>query len=161
MKSIATSAILATALSAGTAFAADLPSRKSPAPSIIEATPVSSWSGVYLGVTAGGFANNSNLITGVGYATENDGGSLLAGATVGYNWQFDNGFVVGAEADGGYRGKGGISTQFSTRAADNDGYFGTMRARGGFGWDRTLVYATAGVAYGNKIAPGTLTIPSA
>ncbi len=104
---------------AGTAFAADLPSR---APPPVYMPPPPTWTGFYAGLNAGGswLAN-----TGVGTATVNtfdntvrhvDGegpgsaisqtgianvpaGGVIGGGQIGYNYQFTPNFLVGIEAD--------------------------------------------------------------
>src|SRR6185312_1701312 len=62
------------------------------------------WSGVYVGAQAGyGFNGNSEYIYNddpdSSYGYEHDLDGALAGAYVGYNYQFSNGVVLGAELD--------------------------------------------------------------
>lgn len=126
MKKIALSA-LALAISAGSAVAADLPSRKAP---ILPPPPVLTWTGFYAGLNAGGLWSNNSSINNVAYglynapgftfgtgnlaalsATGNITGSsnsgFIGGGQIGYNWQvgnvgglgFGSGFVTGIEAD--------------------------------------------------------------
>ncbi|WP_342110307.1 porin family protein [Methylobacterium sp. SI9] len=98
----------------------------------------------------------------------NDGFS--GGAQIGYNYQFTpgSGVVIGFEADAQYvdfarRSNGtqdyvglGYPGAAFTRprayvATSGNGldYFGTVRGRLGYAFDRTLVYATGGYAYGS------------
>ncbi|MCJ2067848.1 porin family protein [Methylobacterium sp. J-030] len=98
----------------------------------------------------------------------NDGFS--GGGQIGYNYQFTpgSGVVIGFEADAQYvdfarRANGtqnyiglGIPGAAFTRprayvATSGNGldYFGTARGRLGYAFDRTLVYATGGYAYGS------------
>ena len=141
------------------AFAADLPSRKAPPPPpILSPAPVWSWNGLYVGLNAGGFINDTKLTTAVASGTETGGGALVGG-TLGYNWQFANNFVLGVETDIGYRSAPTVSTGFTASSATRDGYFGTARARLGMTFDRALLYATGGLAYGNAIAPNALLMP--
>jgi len=121
---------LAAALLATPATAADL---SYPQPSYAYApTPAFTWTGFYLGANIGygwGEADWSDDLDG-----------FLAGGQAGYNWQFGNGFVLGIEAD--LQGSNISSPTFSVD------YFGTVRARAGFGIDQFLLYGTAGFAYG-------------
>ncbi|SDO41359.1 outer membrane immunogenic protein [Methylobacterium phyllostachyos] len=98
----------------------------------------------------------------------NDG--FTGGAQIGYNYQFTpgSGVVIGFEADAqyvdfarranatlNYTGLGFAGTAFSGQhpyvATSGNGldYFGTARGRLGYAFDRTLVYATGGYAYGS------------
>jgi len=119
MKSTYISAIaLSLALSAGSAFAADLPSRK--APPFIPPPPPPLWTGFYVGLNAGGtFGGNGSVTTlpapaffAPTWNTElalstslgstvlgSSKGGFIGGGQIGYNWQFSNVFVAGIEAD--------------------------------------------------------------
>ena len=91
---------LASALSAGSAFAADLPSHKSPA---VPPAPIFVWTGFYLGFNQGfgGGVLDANLIVGapplglVTTHTANRASGFVAGGQGGYNYQFANGSVLG------------------------------------------------------------------
>jgi outer membrane immunogenic protein len=96
---------------------------------------------------------------------------FVGGGQVGYNWQFGTGSgpVVGIEADFQYAdlGNGGGRTRNYTftgtglglaflpppatvvRSSDRVDFFGTVRGRLGWAWDRTLFYGTGGLAYGS------------
>jgi len=111
-KLLLTSAALA--VLTGSAFAADLPTKKAP-PAPPAPAPV--WTGFYAGVNLGGGWNTNTGRSSIWYPdainggntlwTQNSGngfGGVLGGAQVGYNYQFKNivsgvGAVVGAEAD--------------------------------------------------------------
>ena len=121
MKKIAYS-LAALALTAGSALAADLPSRKA-APILPPPPPPPMWTGFYVGLNAGGTWSGSNAITttaspafpfaplgnvvpytfaSAALASTNIGagtGGFIGGGQIGYNWQFYNNFVVGVEAD--------------------------------------------------------------
>src|SRR3954470_8439400 len=97
MKKILLSSVALLSLTAG-AFAADLPSRRAPAP-MIAAVPLFTWTGFYVGVNAGyGWNNNDHtVVTPAGTVlavTGQDDGGFVGGAQVGYNYQFGS-FVVG------------------------------------------------------------------
>jgi outer membrane immunogenic protein len=112
--------------------------------------------GTFLGALAG----SSGVVSNGG--NENDG--FVGGAQVGYNLQF-GAFVVGVEADIQYADLGGDNNRtavytpqtglnpvaFGFRpgsAVSGIEYFGTVRARAGVAFDRVLVYATGGFAFG-------------
>jgi outer membrane immunogenic protein len=160
MKKILLSTVALLGLSA-TAMAADLPRRTlAPAPAPFVAVPVFTWTGFYVGVNAGyGFNANSGddytFVPGVGLVYTGDNGSdggFVGGAQVGYNMQFGS-FVAGVEADIQYADIGGGNNNGFFNGFNNNGnngvdWFGTVRARLGVAFDRVLVYATGGLAYG-------------
>jgi len=152
----------ALALTAAAAQAADLPARSAPvAP--IAAVPVFTWTGFYVGGQVGyQFNDNDNhhghydpALYGYGFG-DDDSDGFVAGAHVGYNFQFGS-FVVGAEADieGVF---GDDDDDFGYYYAALPAYYGyghgdldwqgSIRARLGFAFDRVLVYGTAGLAFG-------------
>jgi outer membrane immunogenic protein len=163
MKKLALATGFALALTAGSALAADLPSRKGP-PVYVPPAPVLSWTGIYGGVNIGyGFASNGGNIAGGdtasaiawGYPSPGVDG-VLGGAQIGYNYQFYNSFLVGLEADiqGGDLGGGSSVGAFgavnrgvlSTR--ERIEWFGTVRGRLGYLVTPTiLLYGTGGFAY--------------
>jgi outer membrane immunogenic protein len=158
------------------AFAADLPSRRAP-PVYVPPLPMFfTWSGSYVGVTAGyafdtdhsfrtvgnAALQAANINAGVrpGYVRERSSG-FTGGGEIGYNYQFMNsgflggngGIVVGVEADAQYVGPGHTDVLSGTTGALNSfhsrtDYVGTVRGRLGYGFDRFLVYGTGGFAYG-------------
>ena len=91
----------------------------------------------------------------------NDG--FVGGGQVGYNYQFTpgSGVVVGIEADAQYvdfgrernrfSATGPLAAQqvFNPAGVSGLDYFGTVRGRLGYAFDRTLVYGTGGFAYGS------------
>lgn len=105
-----------------------------------------------------------------------DDAGFTGGAQIGYNWQF-GALVLGVEADINYldRGNGdrgytilnlaGTGTDL-TVAGNNRGsdFFGTLRGRVGYAFDRTMIYATGGLAYsdgGNRRGGAIVTDPGA
>lgn len=168
------SALLASAaiLTAGSAFAADLPARVAPAPYI--AAPIFTWTGFYVGLNAGaGFNGGNRHFSEFGYYDYNTAGSIgsnndtgfTGGLQVGYNWQFGS-FVAGVETDINYidRSNGNSFSytpyggyEYVLGFGDSNNWFGTVRGRLGYAVDRALFYATGGFAYGGKIggASGT------
>jgi outer membrane immunogenic protein len=167
--------IVAVALSATTityAAAADL------APVVTKApvAPPYGWSGFYLGLNAGGGWNNdpgapiclnpAGVSNGAGChvvptnPTINASG-FIGGGQIGYNWQFGR-LVAGVESDlqgsaingsfnyaGPLIGIGAANTTGTSTASERLDLFGTVRGRVGIAWDRALLYATGGLAYGH------------
>jgi outer membrane immunogenic protein len=152
------SLMAATVLSAlsAPAFAADLPSRQVAPAAPVAYAPVFTWTGFYVGLNAGyGWANSNdvsfvNTVTGATttFSNGNDGG-FVGGGQLGYNFQ-TGAFVFGLETDIQYADLGGSTTYgvFGTYG-NNGNYFGTVRGRLGFAMDRTLLYVTGGLAYGD------------
>jgi outer membrane immunogenic protein len=163
----------AVALMASAATAADLPARAAPPAPIIAAVPLFTWTGFYVGVNAGYGWQGSNdnsifvpagtfvtapLASGVVTYGDNEGDGFVGGGQVGYNYQIGQ-IVLGVEADlqwadlGGDNGLALVPAGFppSFVPAGTAGgleWLGTVRARVGFAFDRALIYATGGFAYG-------------
>jgi outer membrane immunogenic protein len=164
-----------------TASAADMPLKAPPPPP----APVYSWTGFYVGANGGyGWDHrtvsyspndppaNFLLTTGLpppGPTSFNSNGGL-GGLQAGYNWQLNPKWLLGLEADfdwSGIKGNGisifqqipaGVVGGPSNIQANQDiNWFGTMRARLGFlPANNTLIYATAGLAYGHTSEQLTL-----
>jgi outer membrane immunogenic protein len=101
-------------------------------------------------------------------------GGFTGGVQAGYNYQFGlgSGFVLGAEADidwadiNRHHNNGILFGSFTlpqfpgtlftpsniatTTHSSSNQYLGTVRLRAGYAWDRFLVYATGGLAYGGS-----------
>lgn len=137
--------------------AADL-NRAMPAP-VPTLLPAYNWGGAYIGGSLGvgvqttKWTDVDDWYTGDTYKLRNSG--LMLGAYAGYNFLVAPQFLVGIETD--------IAYNFGDdRASVNDGepayitsdanWLGTTRLRLGWAMDRTLVYATGGLAYGNPSA---------
>jgi outer membrane immunogenic protein len=102
MTKLTVAAGVACALFAGSALAADLPSRKAP-PVYVPPPPVFSWTGLYGGINIGyGFGNGDRDVGGLGYlasptgvlpsgaawSLNNNLQGVVGGGQVGYNFQF-------------------------------------------------------------------------
>jgi outer membrane immunogenic protein len=156
---------------AGSAFAADLPSR-APPPVYVPPAPIFTWTGFYIGGQVGyawgknnvNFGDNFGDFDSFSYNTS----GVIGGAHVGYNLQLSQ-FVIGLEGDvdgtsqrksfsqsmlfgsslvtGAFGGLAGPLTGTGTFAV-NHSIEGSIRGRVGYAWDRVLLYATGGVAFG-------------
>ena len=168
----------ATALLTGAASAADLPRRAAPPP-VFTPVPVFTWTGAYFGINAGyafdASSNNTNSFgvpapygngTTAFFSQRNQEG-FTGGGQVGYNFQFTpgSGIVVGVEADAQYLDFGRSRNNAflvgplapgyyvtDPRGLSSLDFFGTVRGRLGYAFDRTLVYGTGGFAYGSGSA---------
>ncbi len=150
---------------AAPALAADLPRRAAPPPAFTP-VPVFTWTGFYAGVNAGaGFGGGGGTFTDATYGTVTPGSrdaAFVGGGQIGYNYQFTpgSGFVIGAEADiqgttFGRPRSGLVGTTTFTDIGPSLDWFGTVRGRIGYAFDRFLVYGTGGFAYGGGSTPST------
>ncbi|MGH1570438.1 outer membrane protein [Methylobacterium sp. P31] len=170
----------ATALLTGAASAADLPRRAAPPP-VFTPVPVFTWTGFYAGFNAGYAFDASSNNTSSTFAVparfavpgttatfrDRSQDGFTGGGQIGYNWQLTpgSGVVFGIEADAQYLDFGRNRNNAFVSGAIAPGYyltdprglssldfFGTVRGRLGYAFDRTLVYATGGFAYGSGSA---------
>lgn len=145
---------------AGAAMAADLPEPTPPvevAPAPI--APVFNWTGAYLGANIGGVFGDGK-IKGVNwgsqYGASTSTSGVIGGLYAGYNYSITPMFLVGAEADISFSNNEDKGTVYSTSIPSGltyrqtNSYVGTVRARAGMTFDRFLVYATGGLAYGDN-----------
>jgi outer membrane immunogenic protein len=149
MKSITLgAAALAIAASATGALAADMAPPEAPvAPVIEEVSGVYDWNGFYVGAQTGyGWGDAEVDDAGISESPGLDGWAL--GGYTGYNYQTGP-FVIGLEGDVKYDWNedkfdlGGIPMELKSD------WSGSLRARMGYAFDRTLVYATGGYAFTN------------
>ena len=166
-----------------TAMAADLPRTSRPAPPALP--PVFTWTGAYAGLFGGyGALDRSTQFVCTGPGGQPGGrfcpvlaskkasdDSFVAGGEVGYNWQLGSGLIAGAAVDhqltrlwgydrweGSFRTAGGLlpfSVAHSGQRLDN---LTTVRGKLGVTFDRTFVYATGGLAFGNVRIDNNLTL---
>ncbi|WP_026606008.1 outer membrane protein [Methylocapsa acidiphila] len=154
---------------AGSAVAADLPSR-APPPVYVPPVPIFTWTGVYIGGQIGYAWTNNNvswngnygdaagdyIFSGFSNRNLNNNG-VIGGAHVGYNLQLGQ-WVLGLEGDvdGSSLSKtvnvSGWSPYYNSaigaNVTTNLGIQGSIRGRVGVAWDRVLLYGTGGVAFG-------------
>ncbi|WP_132250101.1 outer membrane protein [Methylobacterium segetis] len=168
-----TAAVLLT----GAASAADLPRRAAPPP-VFTPVPVFTWTGFYAGFNAGyafdvGNSTANTFVVPNQFTTapgttatfrQSSQDGFTGGGQIGYNFQFTpgSGVVVGIEADAQYldfgRNRtspifvGGTAapgfTVVDPRGLSSLDFFGTVRGRLGYAFDRVLFYGTGGFAYG-------------
>ncbi|MBI4723668.1 MAG: porin family protein, partial [Rhodomicrobium sp.] len=103
------------------------------------------WSGLYGGVN-------------VGYGEHVDYDDIsggFAGGQIGFNFQRGN-LVYGVETDFQFSGIGASYNGWLGSASIDLNYFGTVRGRLGYAFDRALVYATGGFAYGELEAAAAI-----
>jgi high affinity Mn2+ porin len=149
--------------------AADKPS-ETPA---FTSPPAFTWAGLHIGVNAGGglpIASGGTLQAGSGFtsgafdlaAPNRDRAGASFGAQIGYDWQHGP-WVYGLETDLNFLGLRRASTgifpapaayrplgitAYGLTSDENGDYFASIRARLGYAFDRTLLYATGGIAAG-------------
>lgn len=163
----------AAALLPAAAFASDLPPRTiEPVAPVVE--PAFTWTGFFAGASAGYGRGDLDTHLGVqptiqptlferalglsakggdARVKESDNG-FVVGGQIGYNYQLDPHWVIGAEADLQYAG---LEAKKTFAGAENIpitvktqlDWFGTARLRAGFALDRFLIYGTGGLAFGN------------
>ncbi|QFR32775.1 outer membrane protein [Ancylobacter sp. TS-1] len=148
-------------LSSGAAFAADMPPAPAPVLKAAAYAPAFSWTGLYLGGQIGyGWADAESSLSVPGnpdYATSSGSpNGFFGGGFVGYNYQFASNLVVGIEADinGGNLSSSDSASAFgidvwNVTATHELEWFGSVRARVGYAFDRFLPFVTAGYAFGS------------
>ncbi len=144
MKTILTATAAALVLTAGSAFAADLPNRKMAPAAPIKAAPVYNWTGAYVGLHAGyGMGEFSKAAA----SRYKDPEGYVIGGQLGYNQQYSNNVVVGLEGDiSASDVKGKASTTGTAGSKAEVEYVMTARGRLGYAFDRVLPFVTAGYA---------------
>jgi outer membrane immunogenic protein len=154
---------LATAVASmsAAALAADLPARSN-APAAV-ASSAFNWTGFYAGATLGGVFDDAKFTKDSGpdwYSVTNatvvnmPTRGLTGGVEVGYNHQFGQ-LVVGGVADysltsakGSTEAPALYDAPYGVHASSTVRSFGSLRGLGGIAFDRALVYATGGLAFG-------------
>ena len=165
----ATPALLAiTALPfAATAYAADLRAPVYSKAPIID--PAYNWSGIYVGVNAGGiWGEGTNQLSPSAFnpgvivtTTPLKSSSFAGGGQFGTNYQLGK-LVLGFEADISYASlhESGSSTGVSTITTTGEtklDWFGTVRGRAGFATtDNLLIYGTGGLAFADVKYSGSI-----
>ena len=106
-----------------------------PGAALAQGQSARNWQGVYIGGQVGGTFGSA-----AGRATS----GYSAGAHVGVNGQFDN-VILGVETDANLTTNGQSTASGKLQQGTN----GSMRVRGGYAFERAMVYGTVGVAASN------------
>lgn len=110
------------------------------------------WTGFYAGFNAGYGWGSS---TWTAPAITNNPKGMLAGLTLGYNWQMGS-MVYGVEGDFNWSWmKGSTPCGLGGDCETKNNWFGTARGRIGYAFDRFLPYLTGGAAFGDIKATNT------
>jgi outer membrane immunogenic protein len=147
-------------VSGTSAMAADLPV-KAPVYRAPVVAPFN-WTGLYGGIHVGYGWSNSTAIEAdyppLSPPLDQNSSGVIGGGQIGYNWQIARNWVVGIEGD--FSGTGIHKTTiepwitngvpvFFLMAERNINWLATLRGRFGYAFDRWLIYATGGGAWGN------------
>lgn len=139
---------------AGGAGAADLPTKaplKAPPPVVTY-----DWNGFYIGGYYGtsvgqtkAHTDRPGTVTSLPGVVDINGGGLVLGALLGYNWQFAPNWLVGLEGDFGTLG---IDRTFNDwndgiLAGSKADWYSTVRGRFGYVTGPSLLYVTGGAAF--------------
>jgi outer membrane immunogenic protein len=128
---------------AAPALAADMPARTyTKAPVYTPPQAIYNWTGFYIGGHLGGaFAGNNSL--------EGSGGRFLGGVQGGFDYQFANNWVIGAEAQYSWltNNNNGVLFPGGTLITSNNNQLGSATGRLGYTWGPTLLYAKGGYAW--------------
>ena len=117
------------------------------------AIPVFSWTGFYLGANIGGAWSHSTLtesVTGANFSANNSG--FIGGGQFGYNWQFNNNWVLGIEGDidgtSINKTSNGVPTAIGTlQGSLSTDWIATLAGRIGYTFDHWMFYAKGGGAW--------------
>jgi outer membrane immunogenic protein len=143
------------------AVAADLPTKKAPAP--IPVVTEYDWTGIYFGGNLGGIWGNSNssyynLSNGV-LATSNSANvnSFIGGGQIGYRYMFPQRFVIGAEANLDWNNGSGahsnawlLNNKYVQSTTYSSGLGGYVVGQAGYAWGDFLPYVKGGWAWTNS-----------
>ncbi len=147
-KLLTTTALVCFAGSA--ALAADLPSTKEAPVYAPPPPPAFTWTGVYIGGQVGYGWGTSNVYNETDAVTEPNltQSGIVGGAHIGYNYQVSQ-FVFGLEGD--VNGSSESNSQFNAPVeyGIRKNVDASIRGRIGYAFDRVLIYATGGGAYGD------------
>ncbi|MET0445806.1 MAG: outer membrane beta-barrel protein [Pseudorhodoplanes sp.] len=152
----------------------------------IAPVPVFSWTGFYIGANVGFGGDNFDypfsatqrqlqaetdpLVASTAGKFSLTSSGFFGGGQIGYNYQFANGGVFGIETDiqwSGIKGRfdgsqtvndNGIVTSGTFNTGSEVEWFGTVRGRLGYAWDRLFLYGTGGGAYGKVNTQGSFAI---
>ncbi|HLL29290.1 MAG TPA: outer membrane protein [Xanthobacteraceae bacterium] len=140
-------AILAFAMAAQAANAADLP-RRPPPEYPVKAPPlrVFDWTGFYAGINAGYGWGSSRFDFGAAGANHIDTSGGLVGGTLGYNYQIGQ-TVLGLEGDFDWQDVKSNGVCVAGVCQTKSNWLSTVRGRLGYAFDRFMPYVTGGAAF--------------
>jgi outer membrane immunogenic protein len=150
---IACASVLLFGVQSGLAFAADMALKAAPAP---DAPPT--WTGCYIGPQIGyasGYQSVIDPAANLLVTTVAPIGGLLGGA-IGCNYQFGK-FLIGIEDDMSWTETTGTNSDIPPNYNPTFSHsvrvpwLDTVRGRAGIAIDRSLVYATGGLAFANIV----------
>jgi outer membrane immunogenic protein len=161
-------------------MAADLPPAPAPYYAAPIAIPIFTWTGCYIGGTAGGIWGNTNdtwganpagfpiVASSLGVSSSFNSSGFTGGVEGGCNYQVSPWFVFGVEADWESTGLSGTSTGTVVNALGSYPFYqsfsshwlSTLRARAGYSAGPWLFYATGGAAFANLSRSDSLTLPT-
>jgi outer membrane immunogenic protein len=115
------------------------------------------WSGFYIGANAGwAWGDQSDIFAVPPFPGLNNVNGGFGGGQIGYNWQSGH-FVLGVEADIQGADIQDKTTFLGVNFKSGLDWFGTVRGRLGYAFGPSLLYGTAGFAFGgvdNEIGVG-------
>lgn len=137
--------VVAALIVSAPALAADL---KGP---VYKAAPAAfNWNGLYFGGHVG-YGDGEAIVNPAAPLIVAGIDGVFGGVQIGFNRHLSRNWVVGLEADISFSDINGPVPAPGVGAFSNN-WFGTVRGRLGYAFDRVLVYGTGGVAYGNNTA---------
>src|SRR3954454_23459809 len=147
MRSVLLTTVALLAVAATAAVAADLP-RAVPARAPAAYLPIRyNWTGFYVGIN-GGYAWGRSHWNSFGSSSDPSGG--MVGGTAGYNWQgAGSPWVFGLEGDIDWTNIKDSTACGALNCQTKNNWFGTVRGRVGYAFDRFLPYFTGGLAVGD------------
>jgi outer membrane immunogenic protein len=156
--------------------AADLPAPALVPPPVYVPSPplIYNWTGFYIGGNLGAGWNGGSFSDPLGNSfSPNTKAQFLGGGQVGLNYQFNNGVLIGAEADFDWLpntsnssntvalvSSPAVPTGSTASVTVNNRWLTTVTGRLGWAWDRVLLYGKGGGAWVGSNNP-TLTINGA
>jgi outer membrane immunogenic protein len=123
-----------------------MPARKyTKAPVYTAPEAIYNWTGFYVGGHIGGaFAGNNSL--------EGGGGRFMGGLQGGFDYQFANSWVIGAEAQYSWLANSNNNVLFpnNTRVTSTNNQLGSVTGRFGYTWGPALLYAKGGFGWRDR-----------
>ncbi|NRG17670.1 porin family protein [Rhizobiales bacterium] len=138
--------VMASAVS-GPVLAADLPQ---PVAEPVYKEPVPAarffWTGFYFGGQLGWAWAQFDNSAPVPFSVNTDANGVTGGVYGGYNYQFNDNFVLGLEGDFSLSNLDESSTAAGIRLRTSSDWNSNIRARAGFVFDRFMIYGAGGMA---------------